>query len=546
MDRVLIIGSGAAGLAAAIHLAQQNVPSLLVSEMPSARAQSNMAEGGINAALNTMGQDDEPALHEKETYKAGRFLACKESIHRLTFGAPQVVRTLYEWGMAFNLNENHEIALRPFGGQSKKRTAFASASTGKQLMYTLATKARSYEASGMIERKVGYRFLKLIEENNIARGVLVFAKGTKNINFLPAAAVIFASGGMNGLFGNATGSVLNSGHVTASLFCQGIPLANGEMIQYHPTTTKLYGKNMLITEAVRGEGGRLFVNLEGKRYYFMEDKYELGNLMPRDVVAREEWYWIKQGIQTYLSMDDIPVEVSTHKLAGVLEACHDFLNLDPLKEPIPVSPGIHYFMGGLYVDVNHRTKIRKVYAAGEAACQYHGANRLGANSLLGAMFGGKTAADAAMEDLSGKTSDFNVPQEQLNADYWLQGLKPGLNFPVFRKKLNKVLQAYLGMERNEADLLKALDILTQMQKETAGLYDENAELDEMLAVPQVLLLAKAITMSALARKESRGAHTRTDYPGEHEEFRKTTVATYANKEINITFQTIEGDDAHEN
>lgn len=264
----------------------------------------------------------------------------------------------------------------------------------------------------MIRHITGFRFLKLMMENGQAKGVLVNELQKNRVSYIPASAVIIASGGLNGLFGNATGSVLNTGNVTASLFADGLPAANMEMIQYHPTTTRLHGKNMLITEAVRGEGGRLYVEQDGKKFYFMEVKYPaLGNLMPRDVIAREEWQWIKQGIQPYLDMRDIPKEVSVHKLAGVLEACHDFLALDPLKEPIPVSPGIHYFMGGLYVDVNHRTPIANLYAAGEAACQYHGANRLGGNSLLGAMYGGRTAADSAMEDLSGQTSSFR-PDEK--------------------------------------------------------------------------------------------------------------------------------------
>lgn len=165
MDRVVIIGSGAAGLSAAIRLAEENVPSFIVEEMPPWRAQSNMAEGGINAALDTMGQHDEPALHEEETYKAGRFLACREAVHRLTHSAPKIVNTLFAWGMSLNLNEDGTIQQRPFGGQTKKRTAFASASTGKQLMYTLATRARFFEAGRMIRHITGFRFLKLMMEN---------------------------------------------------------------------------------------------------------------------------------------------------------------------------------------------------------------------------------------------------------------------------------------------------------------------------------------------------------------------------------------------
>ena len=542
MDKVVIIGSGAAGLSAAIHLAEENVPCILLSEMPAARAQSNMAEGGINAALNTMGQDDQPELHEAETYKAGRFLACREAVHRLTHGAPTIVRMLYDWGMALNITEEGQIALRPFGGQTKKRTAFASASTGKQLMYTLATKARMYEANGRIETRTGCRFLKLVENDGRAMGVLILSVTTGSVSYVPAAGVILASGGMNGLFGNATGSVLNKGNATASLFANGLPLANLEMIQYHPTTTKLHGKNMLITEAVRGEGGRLYVEQNGEHFYFMEVKYpELGNLMPRDVIAREEWQWIKQGIQPYLDMRDIPKEVSIHKLAGVLEACHDFLSLDPLQEPIPVSPGIHYFMGGIYVNVTHRTRIRNLYAAGEAACQYHGANRLGGNSLLGAMFGGRTAADAAMDDLHGRTSAFRPPEQWLRPAFWLEGRQSGLNLPATRKTLNRLLQKALGIERNEEDMQQCLQDVRELELRTTGRYDEQASLDENVTFPDSLLLSKAILESALARKESRGAHTRTDYPGERDEYRKTTLSVFKNGEIHTTFEPIEGD-----
>ena len=196
MDRVIIIGSGAAGLSAAIRLAEENVPSLLLTEMPAPRVQSNMAEGGINAALDTMGQQDTPELHEFETYKAGRFLACREAVHRLTYGAPDIVRKLYEWGMAFNVTEDGKIALRPFGGQTKKRTAFASASTGKQLMYTLATRSRPYETCNMIKVQTGFRFLKLIQKDNCAKGILVCEKDTNQIFYLPASGIIIASGGM--------------------------------------------------------------------------------------------------------------------------------------------------------------------------------------------------------------------------------------------------------------------------------------------------------------------------------------------------------------
>ena len=198
-------------------------------------------------------------------------------------------------------------------------------------------------------------------------------------------------------------------------------------------------------------------------------------------------------------------------------------------------------MGGIYVDVNHRTRIRNLYAAGEAACQYHGANRLGANSLLGAIAGGRTAADAAMDDLHGKTSSFQPPSEWLAPACWLAGRKEGANLLSARKQLNLYLQKALGMERNETDLLRCLEQVGQMEAQIDGCYDAQAPVDENVIFPHSLLLAKAILHSALERKESRGAHTRSDCPGEREEYRKTTLSVYAGKAIRTVFQPIEGD-----
>lgn len=534
----LIIGDGASGLSAAWTLAEKGLPSIIAAPMPSERAQSVMAEGGINAALDDMGEGDTTTLHGEETWKAGRFLADRKAIAGLTEAAPGIVRRLYDMGMSFNLTEDGKIAQRPFGGQTKRRTAFASSSTGKQLMYTLTREVLRWEGAGLVERRMGWRFLRLVKSGASACGAVLYNEDENRLQYVPAAGVIIAAGGMNGLFGNATGSVLNTGAVEASLFHDGVPLANGEFIQYHPTTVRLHGKNMLITEAVRGEGGRLYILKDGKPYYFMEVKYpELGNLMPRDVVAREEWNWMKKGYQVYLDMSFLSKDVYENKLQSVISDCLRFLALDPRKTPIPVEPGIHYFIGGLYVDIGHRTKVPHLYAAGESACQYHGANRLGGNSLLGAMYGGHVAAETAAAE--GAAPAGSCP------DGWDDPLayRPADALPMHAGERNTALQALLrkslGIERNGEDMEAALVELQAFREETIeSHWDDEAPLDVNVLFAARCRLGEALLRSALNRKESRGAHLRSDCPGEHEEYRKTTVAVWNGDHIDVTLRDI--------
>lgn len=259
MENVIIIGAGAAGLSAALELAKNGVTSILVSDMPSERAQSVMAEGGINAAVDT--KKDSPELHAKETYEAGKCIADIEAVNRMTDKAPCIIEELFDKGMAFTFNKDNRPDVRAFGGQSVKRTFYAAANTGKQLMYTLIDQVRSYEAKGLINRLTGWQFLRLLYENNMSRGCVLYNPYTKKKRCMYGRLII-ASGGLNGMFGNATGSVKNTGAVTANLFASGVRFANGEFIQYHPTTVKLHGKNMLISEAVRGADAFMYWRME--------------------------------------------------------------------------------------------------------------------------------------------------------------------------------------------------------------------------------------------------------------------------------------------
>ena len=294
-------------------------------------------------------------------------------------------------------------------------------------------------------------------------------------------------------------------------------MGNLEMIQYHPTTVAVPGKRLLISEAARGEGGRLFTVENGVRRYFMEEKYpELGNLMPRDVISRE--MALLAG-PVYLDMTGLSKKVWAGRLPDLRREVTRYLGLDPAREPVPVSPGIHYFMGGVLADRGHRTTLPGLYAAGECACQYHGANRLGGNSLLGAIYGGVRAAESAAED----AVERDGPEEA-------GPLPPVTETSGFSARLGDILSNALGILRNGKDLAAALDVLDEVAGEALTLPERRR-----------LSLGRAMLLSALARRESRGAHTRTDFPERDDaSYRKTTAAELRDGEIVISFRPIPG------
>ena len=438
---LVIVGAGLAGLSAALTAVKNGWTVKLVSSLASERAQSVMAEGGINAALNTKGEEDSPEQHYTDTLTAACGLADPNAVWGMTQAASELVRSLHHLGVQFNVTDDDELDLRNFGGQKKKRTAFAQSDTGKQLMTALIDAVRREESAGTVERFPHHKFRTLLLSGNICGGCTVQDTYTGELLRFVCDAVLIATGGLHGLFGDTTGSLANTGEVTAELFRLGVPMANLEMIQYHPTTVELGEKRMLLSEAARGEGGRLFALRNGKPWYFMEEKYpELGNLMPRDITAREVWT-VSRDYEVFLDMTELPKEVMEHKLAGLVDDCQTYLHKDIRKEPIPILPGIHYFMGGIQVDERHRTSMRNLYAAGECCAQYHGANRLGGNSLLGAIYGGQIAAETACRET---VSSPNMPCAE-------ESLLPELS-PDAQMQMNRILLNALGVVRDAQTL----------------------------------------------------------------------------------------------
>ena len=532
--KINIIGCGLAGLTAAVNLASMGYNVNLISPNFSETSQSVMAMGGINAAFNTKGENDSPENHFNDTMAGGCYINNPKAVAKLTGNAKNIVKFLEGIGVSFTRDENKNIDLRYFGGQKHARTAYAGARTGKQLVTALTALCRKYEVEDNVKRYVGWRFLSLIISDGQCMGVICINENTHEIKAF-TGSVILASGGMNGLFGRTSGSLLNDGYTTAKVLMQGVRLANLEMIQYHPTTVGTPSKRMLVTEAARGEGGKLFVLKDGQPWYFMKQWYpEMAELMPRDVVSRSIYKASDAGKkQVYLDISHLSDETVKVKLDEVYSTCMKHLNLDPTSEPIPVYPGIHYFMGGIKTDENHKTNIKGLYAAGECSCQYHGANRLGGNSLLGAVHGGYIASKNIVEeniDIDDEAVQKAIDNEKRLFNSF-DASSNGVLISDIENDLSDIMNSSMGIYRSEEglkDAINQLDRLSNLEFSSKNYYD-------YVRVKALFCLAKACLLSALGRKESRGAHQRIDYPKTSEFYEKTTCVDYDGG-IKISFE----------
>lgn len=573
----IVVGGGLAGLSAAMKLAEAGIKVKIISVTKVKRSHSVCAQGGINAAINSMGEEDHPLIHAYDTIKGGDFLADQPPVLEMCLAGPSIIHMMDRFGCPFNRTPEGNLDFRRFGGTLYNRTAFCGASTGQQLLYALDEQVRKYQAKGLIEKFENHEFLRLVKDSHgVARGVVIIDLFNLRLIPLKADAVVIASGGLGLIFKKSTNSTFCTGAANGRLYRQGMKYANGEFIQIHPTAIPGRDKMRLMSESARGEGGRIWVygdasktlktadgreipcGKTGEPWYFLEELYPgFGNLVARDIGSREILRICEMGLgidgkmQVYLDITQL-TEEKKEKLQSIIEIYEKFTGDNPRKVPMKIFPAVHYSMGGAYVDwpasddqdrqsrFRQMTNIPGCFNVGESDFQYHGANRLGANSLLSCIFGGLTVGKEVPRYLDSLISNEVPPaifdeavKEELAFKEDLLARNGGENVFKLHDELADYLVANVTVKRNNKDLAFTLDKIKEFEerynKITLDDRSQFANQTFMFAhqFQAMLDISKIITKGALLRNESRGAHFKEDFPHRDDKnWLKTTIAEY--------------------
>jgi succinate dehydrogenase / fumarate reductase, flavoprotein subunit len=608
--RFTVVGGGLAGLMTTIKLAEAGHQVDILSLVPVKRSHSVCAQGGINGAVNTKGEGDSPDIHVVDTLRGGDFLAEQISVKGMCHAAPGVIYLLDRMGVTFNRTSEGLLDFRRFGGTLHHRTAFAGATTGQQLLYALDEQVRRWEAEGRVTKYEYWEWLGTVKDGTgRVIGSVAMDLRTNEIRTFPAEAVCLATGGPGIVFGRSTNSIINTGTAAGRAFMEGAIYANGEFIQVHPTSIPGEDKLRLMSESVRGEGGRVWVPRkkgdtrnpkdipESERWYFLEEKYpKYKNLVPRDVATREIFSVCRElglGLggrdAVYLDVTHIPAHVLTAKLGGVMEIYEKFVGDDPRYVPMQIFPGMHYSMGGLYVrfeadaqtqtplvgsPTNQSTNIPGLYATGEADYAYHGANRLGANSLLSCIYGGMIGGPAMV---SFAKSQSKSAADADNQKYFAEAQKYWAERFATIKKMDGKENAY-GLNKELGDLMtenctvvRYNDRLKKTVEKIRDFKDRwkncnaldtgnvgNRSISYVNQLWNMFELAEVIAKSALMRDESRGAHYKPEFSlpepktkdprqdpewmglwkKRHEKWAKTTIAKHSVEGPQISYEDI--------
>src|SRR5580658_4211048 len=558
--KIIVVGGGLAGLAAVIKIAEAGGTVDLFSIVPVKRSHSVCAQGGTNAAKNLKGEGDTTAQHFDDTIYGGDFLANQTPVKAMCEAAPAIIDLLDRMGVPFNRTPEGLLDFRRFGGTLYHRTAFAGATTGQQLLYALDEQVRRHESEGKVRKFEGWEFLSaVLDSKGVARGITALDLRTMELRSFPADAIILATGGNGAIFGKSTNSVVCTGSAQAALFQQGAYYANGEFIQVHPTCIPGEDKLRLMSESARGEGGRVWVPRtagekrpikqipESDRWYFLEEWYpKYGNLVPRDVATRaihKVVYEYGLGLDgqpmVYLDLTHIDRATLNRKLEGILEIYEKFVGDDPREVPMKIFPGMHYTMGGVWVDFNQMTNVPGIFAAGECEYQYHGANRLGANSLVSCIHGGFIAGPNAIKyakslpaaDGDGGAAAEIARQAEINAKL-LKNEGTENPFKLWRElgttmtEHATVIRYNKGLKQADEKIVELLD-----RYKRVNLSDKSQWANTSFAFTRqlynMLELSRVVTQGAILRDESRGAHYKPDFPDRNDEkFLKTTKARF--------------------
>ncbi|WP_418626708.1 succinate dehydrogenase flavoprotein subunit [Anaerosinus sp.] len=522
----------------------------LFSYCPVKRSHSLCAQGGINACMDTKGENDSTYEHFDDTVYGGDFLADQTAVKGMCEAAPKLIKMFDRMGVTFTRTDEGLLDLRNFGGQKNKRTCFSGSTTGQQLLYALDEQVRAWEVKGAVKKYEFWEFIKIIKnKEGVCRGIVAQSMNSMEIRAFRADTVILATGGPGMVFGRCTASTICNGSAVSAVYQQGAHIGNPEFIQIHPTAIPGTDKNRLMSEACRGEGGRVWVYKDGKPWYFLEEMYPAyGNLVPRDVASRAIYDVCmnqKLGIngenKVYLDLSHIPADYLEHKLGGIIEIYTEFVGDDPRKVPMQIYPSVHYSMGGIWVDRKHNTNIPGLMASGECDYQYHGANRLGANSLLSAAYSGTVSGPEAMRwakegEKGSELTDAELAQaekECLDEYQAILKMDGSENAHQLHHELGDLMNKYVTIERVNKDLDYCFAEVKKILKrwENIGLTDKgnwaNQEAMFVRQLRNMILYALVVTKAARMRDESRGAHFKREFPQRDDErFMKITVAAY--------------------
>ncbi|MDZ7689010.1 MAG: FAD-binding protein [Halobacteriales archaeon] len=513
---VLIVGAGGAGLRAAVSAHEAGADVAMVTKLHPVRSHTGAAEGGINAALK---DEDDWKDHAYDTVKGSDYVGDQDAIETMTEEAPNEVIRLENMGMAFSRTENGRVAQRAFGGLSFPRTTYASDKTGHMLLHTMYEQVMKRGVTVYDE----YFVTNVVRENGKCHGVVAVDIQTGNVEGFVGGATVLATGGAGQVFEHTTNAVACTGDGMSMAYRAGVPMEDMEFVQFHPTTLPSTG--ILITEGCRGEGGELYNN-KGERFMY-EYGYAAndGELASRDVVSRAELTEVQEGRGfedgcVHLDLTHFGEEKIEERLSQINELARDFEDVDPVTEPIPVKPGQHYMMGGIACDPNGATELDGLYAVGETACvSVHGANRLGGNALLElVVFGrisGTHAANNHLTNVSTSAVEDAVADERARIDDLMSGGKEHQS--EIRQDVQDIMTGEVNVFRAEDGLERALEVLNDAKEryEDVDIEDTsktfNTDLIQALELRSIIDCAEAITIGALERTESRGAHWRYEH-----------------------------------